>query len=117
MRLQPTCKEKRDDPDEGGDEDADIDLALKQAESLSLNSSELGDDQPLSGCTFSRDGEMLATCYLSLSIHDPIHFCLLSSFSACFVNSWFFLLPPHDISHLAAWSFFLTWTIPNNLIK
>ncbi|KAG6743754.1 hypothetical protein POTOM_052455 [Populus tomentosa] len=64
--------------DESEDEDADIDLALKQAESLSLNSSELRDDQPLSGCTISRDGEMLATCYLSLSIHDPIHFCLFS---------------------------------------
>uniref|UniRef100_A0A6N2N5D2 Uncharacterized protein n=1 Tax=Salix viminalis TaxID=40686 RepID=A0A6N2N5D2_SALVM len=31
-----------------------------------------------SGCTFSRDGEMLATCYLSQSIYEPIYFCLFS---------------------------------------
>ncbi|CAK7342686.1 unnamed protein product [Dovyalis caffra] len=62
LRLQ-RARRKRDDPDE--DEDAEIDWALKQAESLSLNCSELGDDRPLSGCSFSCDGEMLATCSLS----------------------------------------------------
>ncbi|KAH8506627.1 hypothetical protein H0E87_013434 [Populus deltoides] len=62
LRLQ-RARRKRDDPDE--DEDAEIDWSLKQAESLSLNCSELGDDRPLSGCSFSCDGEMLATCSLS----------------------------------------------------
>ncbi|KAJ6912649.1 transducin family protein [Populus alba x Populus x berolinensis] len=62
LRLQ-RARRKRDDPDE--DEDAEIDWTLNQAESLSLNCSELGDDRPLSGCSFSSDGEMLATCSLS----------------------------------------------------
>ncbi|KAJ6921780.1 transducin family protein [Populus alba x Populus x berolinensis] len=62
LRLQ-RARRKRDDPDE--DEDAEIDWTLNQAESLSLNCSELGDDRPLSGCSFSCDGEMLATCSLS----------------------------------------------------
>uniref|UniRef100_A0A6N2LVC9 Pre-mRNA processing factor 4 (PRP4)-like domain-containing protein n=1 Tax=Salix viminalis TaxID=40686 RepID=A0A6N2LVC9_SALVM len=46
LRLQ-RARRKRDDPDE--DEDAELDWALNQAESMSLNCSELGDDRPLSG--------------------------------------------------------------------
>jgi U4/U6 small nuclear ribonucleoprotein PRP4 len=65
LRLQ-RARRKRDDPDE--DEDAEIDWSLNQVESLSLNCSELGDDRPLSGCSFSCDGEMLATWSLSLSL-------------------------------------------------
>lgn len=54
---------KRNDPDENLD--AEIDWALKQSESLSLNYSEYGDDRPLTGCSFSHDGQMLATCAFS----------------------------------------------------
>ncbi|KAK4580784.1 hypothetical protein RGQ29_024436 [Quercus rubra] len=54
---------KRDDPDE--DMDAELDWALGQAANLVLDCSEIGDDRPLSGCSFSRDGEKLATCSLS----------------------------------------------------
>ncbi|KAI6696842.1 hypothetical protein NL676_016961 [Syzygium grande] len=53
------ARRRRDGPDE--DVDAEIDWALKKAESLSLHRSEIGDDQPLSGCSFSHDGKLLAT--------------------------------------------------------
>ncbi|KAK4837161.1 hypothetical protein QYF36_003268 [Acer negundo] len=61
-RLQ-RARRKRDDPDESLD--AEIDWALKQAESLFLDCSEFGDDRPLSGCSFSHDGKLLATSALS----------------------------------------------------
>ncbi|XP_038697663.1 U4/U6 small nuclear ribonucleoprotein PRP4-like protein [Tripterygium wilfordii] len=54
------ARRKRDDPDE--DVNAEIDWALKQAKSLVLECSEIGDDRPLTGCSISRDGKMLATC-------------------------------------------------------
>ncbi|CAI9099779.1 OLC1v1036649C1 [Oldenlandia corymbosa var. corymbosa] len=57
------AKRRRDDPDE--DLDAEVDWALKQASSLTLDFSEFGDDRPLSGCSFAHDGSMLATCSLS----------------------------------------------------
>ncbi|KAK1554257.1 hypothetical protein Q3G72_009800 [Acer saccharum] len=57
-RLQ-RARRKRDDPDESMD--AEIDWALKQAESLFLDCSEFGDDRPLSGCSFSHDWKLLAT--------------------------------------------------------
>lgn len=60
-RLQ-RARRKREDPDE--DMDAEMDWALKQAGSLVLDCSEIGDDRPLSGCSFSRDGTLLATWYL-----------------------------------------------------
>ena len=59
------ARRKRDDPDE--DLDAEIDWVLKGAGSLVLDCSEIGDDRPLSGCSFSRDGKLLATWY-SLSL-------------------------------------------------
>ncbi|XP_021661738.2 U4/U6 small nuclear ribonucleoprotein PRP4-like protein [Hevea brasiliensis] len=62
LRLQ-RARRKRDDPDE--DLDAEIDWALKQAGSLVLDSSEIGDDRPLSGCSFSNDGKLLGTCALN----------------------------------------------------
>ncbi|KAK3031473.1 hypothetical protein RJ639_035508 [Escallonia herrerae] len=62
MRLQ-RARRKKDDPDE--DLDAEINWALEQAGSLVLDCSEIGDDRPLSGCSFSQDGQMLATCSLS----------------------------------------------------
>ncbi|KAI3906005.1 hypothetical protein MKW92_018702 [Papaver armeniacum] len=62
LRLE-RAKRRRDDPDE--DFDAEIDWALKQAGSLELDCSEIGDDRPLTGCSFSCDGEKLATCALN----------------------------------------------------
>ncbi|EOX98803.1 WD-40 repeat family protein / small nuclear ribonucleoprotein Prp4p-related [Theobroma cacao] len=62
MRVQ-RAQRKRDDPDE--DMDAETDWALRQAGNLVLDCSEIGDDRPLSGCSFSRDGQLLATCSLS----------------------------------------------------
>ncbi|XP_012085943.2 U4/U6 small nuclear ribonucleoprotein PRP4-like protein [Jatropha curcas] len=62
LRLQ-RARRKRDDPDE--DVDAEIDWALRQAGGLVLDCSEIGDDRPLSGCSFSSDGKLLATCALS----------------------------------------------------
>jgi len=61
QRLQ-RARRKREDPDE--DEDAEIDWALKQAGSVVLDCSEIGDDRPLSGCSFSKDGKSLATWYV-----------------------------------------------------
>ncbi|TXG70409.1 hypothetical protein EZV62_005344 [Acer yangbiense] len=75
-RLQ-RARRKRDDPDESLD--AEIDWALKQAESLFLDCSEFGDDRPLSGCSFSHDGKLLATRYLSLSFSMLIHTSINSS--------------------------------------
>lgn len=62
LRLERS-RRKRDDPDE--DVDAEMDWALKQAASLVLDCSEIGDDRPLSGCSFSYDGKLLATCALN----------------------------------------------------
>lgn len=62
LRIQ-RAQRKRDDPDE--DMDAEMDWALRQAEDLALDCSEIGDDRPLSGCSFSMDGKLLATCSLS----------------------------------------------------
>lgn len=60
-RIQ-RAQRRRDDPDE--DMDAELDWALKQAANLSLEFSEIGDDRPLTGCSFSRDGKSLATWYV-----------------------------------------------------
>ncbi|GJV88775.1 U4/U6 small nuclear ribonucleoprotein PRP4-like protein [Tanacetum coccineum] len=43
-------------------DDAEI---LQNAKSFDMVSSEIGDDRPLSGCSFSSDGNFLATCSLS----------------------------------------------------
>lgn len=66
-RLQ-RARRKREDPDE--DMDAEMDWALKQAGSLVLDCSEIGDDRPLSGCSFSRDGTLLATWYVLACYQD-----------------------------------------------
>lgn len=69
LRIQ-RAQRKRDDPDE--DIDAEMDWVLQQAENLTLDCSEIGDDRPLSGCSFSKDGKLLATWYLlSLSLSLP----------------------------------------------
>ena len=70
LRLQ-RARRRRDDPDE--DMDAEIDWALNQAGSLTLDCSEIGDDRPLSGCSFSPDGKLLATWYTSLSTCKHTH--------------------------------------------
>lgn len=59
LRIQ-RAQRRREDPDE--DVDAEIDWTLKQAANLNLEFSEIGDDRPLTGCSFSRDGKGLATC-------------------------------------------------------
>lgn len=67
-RLQQ-AKRKWDDPDE--DLDAETNWALEQAASLNLNCDEIGDDRPLLGCSFSYEGNMLATWYTLV----PFLFC------------------------------------------
>ncbi|XP_040372968.1 U4/U6 small nuclear ribonucleoprotein PRP4-like protein [Rosa chinensis] len=62
LRLQ-RVRRKEEDPDE--DMDAEINWALEQASNLKLDCSEIGDDRPLSGCSFSQDGKLLAACALS----------------------------------------------------
>lgn len=61
LRLH-RARRRKDDPDE--DLDAEVDWSLKQAANLVLECSEIGDDRPLSGCSISHDGKMLATCSL-----------------------------------------------------
>ncbi|XP_020108920.1 U4/U6 small nuclear ribonucleoprotein PRP4-like protein [Ananas comosus] len=53
------ARRRRDDPDE--DAEAEAELVVKQAGGFVLECSEIGDDRPLSGCSFSRDGSLLAT--------------------------------------------------------
>ncbi|XP_068669001.1 U4/U6 small nuclear ribonucleoprotein PRP4-like protein [Aristolochia californica] len=53
------ARRRRDDPDE--DFDAEMDLVIKQVGSFVLDCSEIGDDRPVSGCSFSNDGTLLAT--------------------------------------------------------
>ncbi|XP_018478151.1 U4/U6 small nuclear ribonucleoprotein PRP4-like protein isoform X1 [Raphanus sativus] len=62
VRIQ-RAKRRRDDPDE--DVEAETKWALKQAKGMVLDCSNFGDDRPLTGCSFSRDGKILATCSLS----------------------------------------------------
>ncbi|ESQ39813.1 hypothetical protein EUTSA_v10000860mg [Eutrema salsugineum] len=62
VRIQ-RAKRRRDDPDE--DMDAETKWALKHAKGMVLDCSNFGDDRPLTGCSFSRDGKILATCSLS----------------------------------------------------
>lgn len=69
-RLQQ-AQRRRDNPDESIDEE--IDWALKQVESFYLDGTEFGDDRPLSGCSFSHDGKLLATRYLSFALFFNRH--------------------------------------------
>lgn len=75
-RLQQ-AQRRRDNPDESIDEE--IDYALKKVESLYLDCTESGDDRPLSGCSYSRDGNLLATRYLSLSVPQYIYITFLQT--------------------------------------
>ncbi|KAF6136537.1 hypothetical protein GIB67_015993 [Kingdonia uniflora] len=62
LRLE-RARRRRDDPDE--DFNAEMDWALRQASNLALDCSEIGDDRALTGCSFSHDGKILATCAMS----------------------------------------------------
>lgn len=53
------AKQRRDNPDE--DVEAEAQYMVKQASGFVLECSEIGDDRPLSGCSFSYDGSLLAT--------------------------------------------------------
>uniref|UniRef100_A0A1D1XK98 U4/U6 small nuclear ribonucleoprotein PRP4-like protein n=1 Tax=Anthurium amnicola TaxID=1678845 RepID=A0A1D1XK98_9ARAE len=53
------ARRRREDPDE--DPDAEAELVLQQATGFALDCSEIGDDRPLTGCSFSYDGSLLAT--------------------------------------------------------
>ncbi|PKA52556.1 U4/U6 small nuclear ribonucleoprotein PRP4-like protein [Apostasia shenzhenica] len=53
------ARRRRNDPDE--DEDAEAMEVVRQAGELVLECSEIGDDRPLTGCSFSHDGTYLAT--------------------------------------------------------
>lgn len=53
------AKRRHEDPDE--DPEAEAELVVKQAGEFVLECSEIGDDRPLTGCSFSRDASMLAT--------------------------------------------------------
>ncbi|KAI3941184.1 hypothetical protein MKW92_051113 [Papaver armeniacum] len=61
LRLE-RARRRRDDPDE--DFDAEVDCVLTQTRSLELDRSEI-DELPLTGCSFSCDGKLLATCGMS----------------------------------------------------
>ncbi|GBG67594.1 hypothetical protein CBR_g723 [Chara braunii] len=51
---------RQEDPDE--DIDKEIDAVLEEMSYTTNLCSEIGDDRPVSGCAFSPDGSMLATC-------------------------------------------------------
>ncbi|XP_078442813.1 WD-40 repeat family protein / small nuclear ribonucleoprotein Prp4p-like protein [Wolffia australiana] len=53
------ARRRREDPDE--DPDGECEEVLRLASGFSLDCSEIGDDRPLTGCSFSRDGSLLAT--------------------------------------------------------
>ncbi|KAK9156141.1 hypothetical protein Sjap_003621 [Stephania japonica] len=57
------AKRRRDDPDE--DEEAEMNWAVEQVKGLVLDCSEIGEDRPLTGCAFSPDGSLLATCAMN----------------------------------------------------
>ncbi|VAH91452.1 unnamed protein product [Triticum turgidum subsp. durum] len=57
-----SAKRRLAGPDE--DPEAEAALVVKQAGDFVLECSEIGDDRPLTGCSFSRDASMLATRYV-----------------------------------------------------
>lgn len=102
LRLH-RAKRRRDDPDE--DYDAEVDFTMKQAESLVLDCSEIGDDRPLSGCSLSHDGSMLATWYIytsSVLLYLFVHYLLcmccymdgpvVSCLLVCFLGGYIIVL-------------------------
>jgi U4/U6 small nuclear ribonucleoprotein PRP4 len=84
------AKRRHDDPDE--DPEAEADLVVKQAGEFVLECSEIGDDRPLSGCSFSRDASMLATRYFLVNhIELPVFFVFLVCFQHTCLVSWVYV--------------------------
>jgi len=69
------AKRRHEDPDE--DPEAEADLVVKQAGEFVLDCSEIGDDRPLTGCSFSRDASLLATRYFLLITRFTCGFALV----------------------------------------
>jgi U4/U6 small nuclear ribonucleoprotein PRP4 len=74
IEMAKRCHEDSDE-----DLEAEAELVVKQAGEFVLECSEIGDDRPLIGCSFSCDASMLATRYFLLIIRNYIcfvHVCL-----------------------------------------
>ena len=54
------AKRRREDPDEDSEEEGEE--VLRTVSATTMQCSEIGDDRPLSGCAFSPDVSLLATC-------------------------------------------------------
>ncbi|KAI9178217.1 hypothetical protein LWI28_023963 [Acer negundo] len=108
---------KRDDPDESMD--AEIDWALKKAESLFLDCSEFGDDRPLSGCSFSHDGKLLATRSSSVQTTNVKTsfqgFCLEGTQGTC--NYVAFSPVPDHLATASADQTARLWSIDGSILK
>ncbi|KAG0514592.1 hypothetical protein BDA96_10G205900 [Sorghum bicolor] len=75
IEMAKRCHEDFDEEDP----EAEAELVVKQAGEFVLECSEIGDDRPLIGCSFSCDASMLATRYFLLIIRNYIcfvHVCL-----------------------------------------
>eukprot|EP01018_Ginkgo_biloba_P005469 Gb_29006 [translate_table: standard] len=80
-RIQ-RARRKREDPDE--DEDEELNCVLRQAAQIIMDCSEIGDDRPLSGCSFSSDATLLATRNIVKYPMTLIHEDMGQSPMACF---------------------------------
>ncbi|KAG0523240.1 hypothetical protein BDA96_07G106900 [Sorghum bicolor] len=69
IEMAKRCHEDSDE-----DLEAETELVVKQAGEFVLECSEIGDDRPLIGCSFSCDASMLATRYFLLIIRNYICF-------------------------------------------
>ncbi|KAG0515469.1 hypothetical protein BDA96_10G281500 [Sorghum bicolor] len=67
IEMAKHCHEDFDE-----DLEAEAELVVKQAGEFVLECSEIGDDRPLIGCSFSCDASMLATRYFLLIIRNYI---------------------------------------------
>ncbi|XP_071686650.1 U4/U6 small nuclear ribonucleoprotein PRP4-like protein [Rutidosis leptorrhynchoides] len=66
MGQMGMARRKRDASDE--DMDVEVNWALENVNTFGLDCSEIGDDRPLLGCSFSCDGKFLATCSRRISV-------------------------------------------------
>eukprot|EP00897_Mesotaenium_endlicherianum_P005154 jgi/Mesen1/4667/ME000241S03704 len=78
-----TAKRRRQDPDE--DEEAEAAEVLRGVAEMSMECSEIGDDRPISDCSISPDGSLLATSCWSMrtSIWRLPGVSKTTSFQAC----------------------------------
>ncbi|CAH8392846.1 unnamed protein product [Eruca vesicaria subsp. sativa] len=65
------ARRQRDDPDEDDVYDAENKCALKQAKDMVLDCTSFADDRPLTACSFSRDGNIPATCGVTILWEMP----------------------------------------------